>query len=174
VTGSGSVNAFAYGIKSISGDMAGTITNSGLIEVRAFKDAGTTTNLTQVTAVGIDALTISGTITNSGDIVATASGGDFTTKTSVGIRANLLAASGSIINTADALINAYPGTYAYGINVESDTYGDITNWGRILAGQSTYSAMSTASYAVGITANNFSGTLVNQGEITAIAQVSAV
>jgi len=153
--GSGSY-ATATGIY-VGGDVAGTITNDGLISVTAIN------TYSDVDAVGIYAGSLSGSIVNNGDININASAPESDVYRATGIYVDGdVAASGSIINTGNITVDV-SGTDDYaegaGIYVAGDMAGIVRNSKNITLTSTVNGDDKTSFY--GIHLDTLSGTLTN-------------
>ena len=149
-------SATATGIY-VGGDVAGTITNDGLISVTAIN------TYSDAEAVGIYAGSLSGSIVNNGDININASAPESDVYAATGIYVDGdVAASGSIINTGNITVDV-SGTdenaEGAGIYVAGDMAGAIINSERIKLTSTVNGQDDTEFY--GIHVGTLSGTLTN-------------
>lgn len=164
-------SAYAYGINASSVVNGGSIINAGTIKATA--NGGGLTSYGYASAYGIKVSgTLDGIINNSGTITATvnATPVDSVYGSAYGIAVNSIGATGSIVNsgTITATEKGY-GTYsqyAYGIYVNGDSAGSISNSGSINA--NVVAESSAEAYGIYIGGSS-TGTINNSGTIAAAA-----
>ncbi|MFT5721185.1 MAG: outer membrane autotransporter protein [Motiliproteus sp.] len=154
---------------NIAGDMDGTLSNTGQINISSAYQGSTNVNGVYGAGVYVEG-SAAGTITNENDIKITSAYSSENRNDINGIYiANNL--TGSIINAADATITAEATNYnedsgddvtATGIYVGGDVAGDITNDGTITA---RAISIDDDAEAFGIYARSLSGDIINKGEI---------
>lgn len=172
-----SAYAYAYGIY-VSNSIEGHLTNSGTINAIASNNG---TGGGSMNAIGIYAssgIASTGILTNSGAIGATATGGS-AGASAVGVDIGYGSLDGSLSNTSTGSItatatssNSSPG--AYGIRVNSDLNGSLSNAGAISA-NATYGGTgygTAGAYGIQVSSISGTGTLTNSGTITANASAA--
>lgn len=139
-TSSSSAEAYARGVR-INNELAGALTNTSTGSIAAIANAAGTEATASAAGVMAGNGTISGTLTNQGQITATAS---------------------ATTDSAEA--------YAYGVRANAGLSGILNNSGHISANATADSTDYTAyAYAYGLELGTLSGTLANSGHITASA-----
>ena len=152
----------------VGGVLSGTITNGGLIEVAAISD----TDEADAWGIYVSDVTATAAIVNSGTITANAFTFTSSSATAYGIEVDsALVAGATITNSGLIDVEAESITYeayAYGIYVDGDVGGDISNSGQILASAIGGGTTADTMVAIGIYGDgSLTGSITNSGLISA-------
>jgi len=178
-----SISVFAYGVAL--GDISGTLANSGSITATAINHATENGTSASVSAYGVQYKVLSGALTNDGSITATASNtGNIIIASSMSVQAYGLAsfssvtAAGKIVNngTISATVDNTGTNFrssmdlrAWGVR-QISLAGSLTNSNTgVISATATNNGVGTSEtvYARGIEISGLTGTITNDGSITA-------